>query len=254
MARMLALKGSAVYGPVASRRLGASLGINVLPSAGKACTLDCVYCQYGWTRWHRLDELAALDFPSPAAILDQVAGALGRLATPPAYLTFSGNGEPTLHPEFPALVDGIIALRDRLAPSAHTAILSNSSRVPEPSVRAALARLDARIMKLDCGIEATFRSFNRPCAGVTLAGIAAALRDLGGVTIQALFAGGAGGNAGDGEVAAWAALVAGIRPVAVQIYTLDRGWPGRDLEPLPPERLLGIRDVLLRHGLRGEVF
>lgn len=245
MSGLLALKEGPVYGPVHSRRLGRSLGINPLGGGAKTCSFDCGYCQYG----HERTTLAAPRLlPSVAEIREAVAGALARLPEPPAFLTFSGNGEPTLHPDFPALVTMLLELRDRHAPSARTAVLSNSSRVSVPEIHTALARLDVRIMKLDCGTEATFRRYNRPAPGLTLDTVVDALSNLGDVTVQALFTGGPGGNADPAEISAWLDGLDRIRPEAVQVYSLDRGWPDPALEPLPLPRLEAIAAAAIRRG------
>ena len=225
-----------VYGPVRSRRLGVSLGINALPPRGKVCTFDCLYCQYGWT-----DETGAgVAYPSVAEVLEGVEAALAACAAPPAHLTFSGNGEPTLHPRFTELVDGVIRIRDRRAPSARTAVLSNGTRVGDPSIREALGRLDVRIMKLDAGTDETLRRFNRPAPGISIDEIVDGLRSLGGVTIQSLFAAGPAGNSTPADIEAWVRRVVEISPVAVQIYTLDREWPSELIEPLDAAGLEAI--------------
>ncbi len=244
---LLELKRGCVYGPVSSRRLGPSLGINVLPSARKVCTFDCQYCQYGWTR---RDCLASADgFPTVATVLGEVEAALRRLPAPPAFLTFSGNGEPTLHPELPRLVDGVVALRDRVAPAARTAILSNSTRVGDPGVRAALRRLDARIMKLDAGSQAVLDAFNQPLEPLAIDELVEGLGDLGDVIIQALFAGGGAGNHSPEHVTAWLACIERIRPTAVQVYTLDRDVPSRHLAPVPRADLEAIAAALAARGI-----
>jgi wyosine [tRNA(Phe)-imidazoG37] synthetase (radical SAM superfamily) len=238
---LLAPKAGIIYGPVPSRRLGRSLGINILPFGQKYCTFDCAYCQYGWTeRAPRQDDA----FPPAHEVLAAVEKALQAPAILPAYLTFSGNGEPTTHPEFPAIVEGVRGLRDRWVPTAKLAVLSNSTCVTVPSVREALARLDVRIMKLDAGTEAVFRSYSRPLVTCSLDEVVAGLTQLRDVTLQTLFAGGSGGNAGPEHVAAWIEKVVAIAPVAVQLHTLDRGWPSRDLSPLPPEALHAIAEAL----------
>lgn len=251
MSGLLSLKGGITYGPVHSRRLGRSLGINLLPRGRKVCPFDCVYCQYGWT-----PDTAARDgeFVTAGQVASAVANALAALAEPPDYLTFSGHGEPTIHPDFAAMVETVRRVRDQAAFDARTAVLSNAATVGDEGVRRALARLDVRIMKLDAGTEETFRRFNRPAPGLTLAGITAGLRDLGGVTLQALFAGGSGGNSSAAEVAAWTDRVADIAPVRVQVYTLDRAWPAADLEPLPREALTAIAGAVSARGINAEVF
>lgn len=249
---LLELKTDHVYGPVRSRRLGASLGINPLPPGCKTCSFDCLYCQYGWTPRGCRSQPDA--FPPVERVLAEVEAALVRLAEPPAFLTFSGNGEPTLHPAFPALVDGVIGVRDRLAPAARTAILSNSTRLGDPAVRAALQRLNARIMKLDAGTQAVLDTFNQPLEPLALGSVVDGLSALGGVTIQALFAAGPGGNLTEAHVAAWTAHVMRIRPVAVQVYTLARGVPSRDIEPAPAAALEAIAAALRVRGVPASAF
>ena len=251
---LLPLQRSIVYGPVRSRRLGRSLGINLLPASAKACTFDCLYCQYGWTPAEPEAPPARSGLPTVEAVLAAVEDALAALPEPPAYLTFSGNGEATLHPDFPEIVAGVTALRDRLAPSTRTAILSNSSLLHDPAVREALARLDVRIMKLDAGTEETFRRFNRPFGGTTLASVLAGLASLGGVTVQTLFAEGPAGNAEPGEIRGWIENVVTLRPEAVQLYTLDRGCPCDEIGPVGRRLLETIRDVLISAGVAAEAY
>lgn len=234
-------KAEIIYGPVPSRRLGLSLGINVLPFGQKYCTFDCAYCQYGWTeRAPRQGD----DFPPATGVLAAVEKALQTPTISPAYLTFSGNGEPTTHPAFASIVEGVRALRDRLLPTAKLAVLSNSTCVTLPSVREALDRVDVRIMKLDAGTEAVFRSYSRPLTTCSLDELVAGLTHLRDVTVQTLFAGGPGGNADPAHVAAWIEKVVAIAPVAVQLHTLDRDWPSRELSPLSPAALHAIADAL----------
>lgn len=240
-----------VYGPVRSRRLGASLGINALPPGRKTCTLDCQYCQYGWAD---PAPVVPRGFPSVGTVLAEVEERLGALSERPAFLTFSGNGEPTLHPRFTDLVAGVLELRDRLAPAARVAILSNSTTLADAAVRAALVRLDVRIMKLDAGARATFERFNRPRRGLGLRAIVDQLRRLGGVTVQALFAGGPMGNAGDEDVEAWTAAVRRVAPHAVQIYSLDREAPSREILRLDGAALQRIADRLTDVGVAATVY
>ena len=251
---VLALKRDITYGPVRSRRLGRSLGINLLGGTAKVCTFDCLYCQYGWTPPDATSRLEHHEFPAPGDVVSAVEATLSGLDEPPAYLTFSGNGEPTLHPRFGEVVDGVTALRDRLAPAAHTAVLSNSTRVYDPTVRSALSRLDVRIMKLDAGTEATFRRFNRPLGGISLAQVLEGLRALGGGTIQTLLAEGPDGNTSAEELHAWVSAVLSVRPVAVQIYTLARGYPSERIGPVGPRLLDAIAARLRALGVAAAAF
>jgi wyosine [tRNA(Phe)-imidazoG37] synthetase (radical SAM superfamily) len=187
-------------------------------------------------------------------VLDALSTALGALPEPPHYLTFSGNGEPTLHPRFGEIVEGVNAIRARLAPRARTAILSNSSRVMDPEVRQALTRLDLRIMKLDCGTEARFASFNRPVGGITIEAITEGLCSLPDVTLQTLLVGGPCGNVGEAEADAWLARVVRVRPRRVQLYTLDRTAPDRELVPATRGQLETVRARVAALGIEAEVF
>jgi len=249
----IGLQRGIVYGPVASRRLGRSLGVNLLPPRRKLCTFDCVYCQYGPTSSSGVSALAG-ELPSVEEVVAAVEEALHRLPEPPAWLTFSGNGEPTLHPAFPDAVDAVIALRDRLCPGARTAVLSCSTEVRRPEVRAALARLDARIMKLDVGSEEALARYNRPARGATLAGILEGLGQLEGVTVQTLLAGGEDGNFSPADVDAWLDRVLALRPRAVQLYTLDRPTASRTLVPAPRPELEALAKRLRSEGIGAEVF
>jgi wyosine [tRNA(Phe)-imidazoG37] synthetase (radical SAM superfamily) len=243
-----------LYGPVRSRRLGFSLGINLLPAEGKLCNFDCVYCQYGWSDMTLLGRLGELAFPPVERVLAALEAELPGCDPSPAYLTFSGHGEPTLHPRFGEIVEGVVAIRDRVLPGARTAILSNSTRAAEPAVRDALRRLEVRIMKLDAGAGDLLGRYNRPAGGVTLAGIVAGLRELGGVTLQSLFTGGPGGNADPHGVEEWLGQVTRIAPLAVQIYTLSRGYPSERIAPLGRERLEEIRERAAAAGMAAQVF
>jgi len=242
------------YGPVHSRRLGRSLGINILPAGRKVCNFDCRYCQYGWTDPRFLASMKESDFPAVADVLDAVASTLKTLFEPPAYLTFSGNGEPTLHPRFGEIVEGVARLRDALAPRARTAILSNSSRVTDAGVRKALARLDVRIMKLDAGTEECFQRYNRPVEGLTLEAVVEGLRALPGTTIQTLLTAGPVGNLDEKETAAWLERVDAIRPRAVQLYTLDRGAPCEQLVAATRDELTAVGVRVEALGIQAEVF
>jgi wyosine [tRNA(Phe)-imidazoG37] synthetase (radical SAM superfamily) len=251
---LLPLKDGYVYGPVRSRRLGASLGINVLPPGAKVCNFNCQYCQYGWTPPEQLGDTRQVVWPAAESILVAVGKALLALPEPPAYLTFSGHGEATLHPELGELVEGVTVIRDRLARPARTAILSNSTRVGDSRVREALSRLDVRIMKLDAGTPAGLAAFNQPDRSVSFDAIVAGLAVLADVTLQSLFASGPRGNLGRDEVAAWLDAVRAIRPSAVQVYTLDRPTPSAGLQPAPRAALDEIAGQLAARGVRADVF
>jgi len=235
---LLDLKAQIVYGPVNSRRLGRSLGINALPPDRKVCLFNCVYCQYGWT--HERDVRAGCArLPTAEQILDAVAAALENLKPAPAYLTFSGNGEATMHPQFPELVRGVNRLRDRFCPGARTAILSSSATVSRPSVRAALTELDVRIMKLDAGSPDLFRDYNGAAKSVDFEAVLDGLANLPDIVVQTLFTGGRRGNATRDNVDRWIQHLARIAPREVQLHSLDRGYPASSVLRAPPPPVCG---------------
>lgn len=238
---LLDLQKDIIYGPIHSRRLGRSLGINLLPSAKKTCTFNCVYCQYGWAKIHRAEKIGNVSFPSVEDVRKALKKALTALKEPPSYITFSGNGEPTLHPYFGQMVKEVTVIRDELAPEAVTAILSNSALVSRKAIREAILELDVHIMKLDCGTPKMFRRYNQPCSGVGLEEITEGLAEMPGVTIQTLVSSGKSGNLEARNIKEWIKRIKKIRPVLVQLYTLDRDYPDKDLRPATKDDLNHIK-------------
>ncbi len=177
--------------------------------------------------------------PSTADITRALSEALASLP-PPNYITFSGNGEPTLHPDFPEMVDAVRSVRDELCAGAKLAALSNSSTVDRPEVRAALAALDEAIMKLDAGTQELFAAVNVPAAGVTFGAVLEGLADLGEFKVQSCFVAGQTGNADDAAVADYVRAIGAVKPVAVQIYTTDRPVARSGVQMVPRERLAAI--------------
>jgi wyosine [tRNA(Phe)-imidazoG37] synthetase (radical SAM superfamily) len=250
---LLAPKGTIIYGPVRSRRLGWSLGINALPPYLKTCTFDCLYCQYGRAAPVSPDDVAT-GFPSVDEIIDAVVEALADDIPRPAYLTFSGNGEPTLHPHFSQLVDAIRELRDRLIPTARVAALSNSSIVGKPQIAEALQRLDVRIMKLDAGNSEMFQTYNRPFPGLDFGEMVKGLASLADTTLQTLLTDGPQGNAPDAHIDSLIKCMQQIRPRAVQLYSLDRDSPTASLVRLDRERLESIAGRFREAGIPATAF
>lgn len=248
------LQSLIIYGPVRSRRLGNSLGINILPVNGKLCNFNCVYCQYGSTHgtWEKL--LQSDSWPSKEIVLSELENSLRSRESAPDYLTLAGNGEPTIHPQFPELVDGIIELRDRYTPGSKTAILSNASLLLSPAVKRALMKLDAKILKLDCGNEMLFLKYNRPIMHVNFDALLQELKDLKDITIQTLFTGGEHGNVGQASLGPWLQRIKEISPAMVQIYSLDRDCEDRTLIPVSKDKLIDIQQQLRKLGVPSEVF
>jgi wyosine [tRNA(Phe)-imidazoG37] synthetase (radical SAM superfamily) len=251
--KTVTLQAGLVYGPVRSRRLGISLGVNVLPDGAKICNFTCAYCQYGWTPSPH-DARARTGWPEPAEIAAAVEAAI-ECAPRVDRITLAGNGEPTLHPRFGEIVERLRDVRARVAPRARLAVLSNSSTVADPLVAAALVRLDECHMKLDAGDADTLRAIN----GVAIDPDATieALAQLGGVTLQAIFVRDPQGrvdNTGSAAVGAWLAAVRRIRPMGVQVYSLDRTPALERLECVPKPVLHGIAARVEAMGIPARVF
>ncbi|MBI2369525.1 MAG: radical SAM protein [Deltaproteobacteria bacterium] len=238
------LQPTIVYGPVRSRRLGLSLGVNPLPARYKLCSFNCPYCQYPWTRERRPEvALRRGELPGRQAIVAAVERALRRLRRHGPRLnalTLAGNGEPTLHPEFPALMRDLCEVRARWYPRARLAVLSNSSTLGDPQVRAALELADDRLLKLDAGRPELFQKVNLPMPGITLDEIVRNLARTAGVTIQTMFIRGLVDNTQPKAVEAWQDCLMEIRPLAVQVYSLDRTPVAPGIEAVPRADLEAI--------------
>lgn len=255
MAKVLNLQQGIIYGPVSSRRLGRSLGLNLQPTEYKVCPFNCVYCHYGWTAKHAKDlRPFEKDLPTP----DEVKQALEDYLQKDKsinYITFSGNGEASSHPKFDEIVEHVREVRDRLVPGRELAILSNSTMLDEPKVISALRRLDLRIMKLDCGTEEVFHRFNRPVPEVTLAGIVSGLKKLDDLVIQTLVAGGENGNLVAKSISRWQELIGELKPRHVQLYSLENPPADSSLEEIPREKLQEIAEETERKsGVKVEVY
>jgi wyosine [tRNA(Phe)-imidazoG37] synthetase (radical SAM superfamily) len=251
----LELQKGIIYGPIASRRLGSSLGINISSTTANICSFDCVYCQYGPTQYHVASAAGLADMlPSPEEVAGALAAELKRIPAP-NYVTFSGNGEPTLHPEFGAVVEAARSVKDEFCPTAKLAVLSNSSTVGDPAIRAVLSSFDAPIMKLDAGSVDVFQAVSVPARGVTFEDILAGLAALDDFVTQSCFVSDDPGNADDDAVTDYVRAVAAARPSAVQIYTTDRPVARAGVGMVPRERLAGIaRRVCEEAGVPADIY
>jgi len=245
--RKLYLQPSSVYGPLHSRRLGVSLGVNLLPSIYKLCSFNCLYCQYGFTEKLVFDNLPIDDFLKKSSIIQEIEIALTELAkskTQIDYITFAGNGEPTLHPEFSEIVKEVIVLRDTIIPSAKLAILSNSSTATAPVIKKTLDLFDKKIMKLDAGNEQAFRKINQAHKNIIYDNLVESLATLKNITIQTLFIDGTFSNSTNDEVFSLIRQYKKICPELIQIYSLDRAPADSGLEKVPESRLLEIKKII----------
>jgi wyosine [tRNA(Phe)-imidazoG37] synthetase (radical SAM superfamily) len=249
-----------VFGPVKSRRLGVSLGINLLPVDYKFCTFNCVYCECGWTRGRLA---SGHKLPTRRTVYKMLEEKLkemsGRQMFPDA-ITFAGNGEPTIHPEFPGIMDDTLVLRDKYFPDAAVTVLSNSSTLGKPAVLAALKKADKNVLKLDAGTDEMFRLINNPRPGISLNGIVKGLKSFGGkLIIQTLFLRGQYNNqpidnTGEPELSRWLDLVKEIKPEYVMIYPIARKTALPGIEKISFAELKQIAARVGGAGIKTQVY
>jgi wyosine [tRNA(Phe)-imidazoG37] synthetase (radical SAM superfamily) len=246
---------SPIFGPVKSRRLGISLGINLLPADGKVCTFDCIYCECGLNATRRTK--------SPLPTREEVAEALEKKLMEmkehgelPDVLTFAGNGEPTIHPHFGEIIDDTIALRDRLCPAAKVSVLTNATLITRDTVFEALKKVDNNILKLDTVDSSYIDTIDRPTGKYDVNTIIDRMRAFEGkAVIQTMFLKGEVDgkdmdNTGDSYVMPWIATVKSIAPREVMIYTIDRETPVSGLMKASREELDRIVALLAKEGIK----
>jgi wyosine [tRNA(Phe)-imidazoG37] synthetase (radical SAM superfamily) len=247
-----------VYGPVRSRRLGASLGINLLPAGMKICNMNCAYCQYGWTRGAIRHRGQGVGWPSPQAVEVALSARLSAAAERNEAIdrvTIAGHGEPTLHPEFEEIATRLRCVRDRIAPGIPLAILSNSTTAAFADVKRGLGAFDERYMKLDAGDSVTFAAVNG--GGRHLSDIVDALRTLSPIVVQAMFVRddrGAVNNSSESAVRSWLEALETIRATRAHLYTIDRSAALASLRPVRPRRLREIAEQVRALGIHADVF
>ena len=239
------LNASPVFGPVRSRRLGLSLGVNMMPASGKICTFDCIYCENGFNAERPCHE----PHNSASTALDALEAKLRAMAETgdlPDVITFAGNGEPTAAPEFPQAIAGTVRLRDELAPSAKIAVLSNGTRADRPEVHDALMMVDDNILKLDTVDPSFIQLLDQPVGPYDVEHQIETFASFDGhVIIQTMFLTGeyqcrSIDNTGDAYVEPWLAALERIRPQEATIYTVARETPATGLAKAAPEVLDGI--------------
>ena len=255
---MTVIYPSPIFGPVHSRRLGVSLGINLMPGDGKICTFDCVYCECGFNKDFRPRQ--------PRPTREEVRQALeARLqdmqqnGPAPDVLTFAGNGEPTAHPHFPEIVNDTLALRNRYFPQAKVSVLSNSTFIHKPAVFDALNRIDNNILKLDTVDEEYIRALDRPAGRYSVSEIIEGMKAFKGrCIIQTMFLKGSYqgrdlDNTSDKYVLPWLEKVREIAPRQVMIYTIDRETPDHDLAKATHGELDRIAALVREAGIEVSV-
>jgi len=241
---------SPIFGPVHSRRLGLSLGINLLPADGKVCSFDCIYCECGFNGDHR----PKMSFPSREEVVEKLEEKLQQMTTEgqlPDVLTFAGNGEPTCHPHFPEIIDDVRALRNRYCPKAKVSVLSNSTLIHNQRVHDALMKVDNNILKLDTVNPDYIKKVDRPTGAYDVKRIIERMKAFDGhVIIQTIFLHGPGvSNTGDEYVEPWLEAVKEIGPQKVMVYTIDRETPDKTLSKATHEELDSICNRVIAAGI-----
>ena len=241
---MTSLYDNIIFGPIRSRRLGLSLGVNLLPIESKLCSFDCIYCECGWNDEHP----GKRRFNAREDVRNMLEETLQKMVadgTPPDVITFAGNGEPTMHPDFENIIADTIALRDKHCPAAKVSVLSNATQIHREDVRRALLRVDNNILKLDSAFDQTVQLVNKPQGAYTVARTVELLKAFeGNLILQTMFLRGEYlGKRVDNtteEVSAWLKLVTEIKPKQVMVYSLDRDTPCQTLEKVEKDELREI--------------
>lgn len=238
-----------IFGPVHSRRLGVSLGVNLLPNDRKLCSFDCIYCECGFGQ--KVKGKAQL--PTRQQVREQLHQKLTEMRLDgqlPDVITFAGNGEPTLHPQFADIIDDTLQLRTEFCPKARVAVLSNASRLNDKSVVEALRRIDDNILKIDSAFESTVAMLDQPNYAYSTEKVVAQIAQFGSnLAVQTMFArwtlnGVHYDNSTDKEVEAWIECIKRINPPRVMIYTIDRDTPLKEMQKVDKRRLNEIADMV----------
>jgi wyosine [tRNA(Phe)-imidazoG37] synthetase (radical SAM superfamily) len=248
-----------IFGPIKSRRLGVSLGINLLPTDYKFCTFNCVYCECGWT----LKADKKIKLPSREEVkveLEKVLKDYAQNKKEINSITFAGNGEPTIHPQFAEVIEDTIELRNTWMPSAQISVLSNASQLNKKKVTDALLKIDQNILKLDAGTEETYKRINQAQAHLKFNKIVDYLKSFQGkLIIQTLFLRGVHDgkhfdNTTDEEVSNWLKIIEDIKPQSVMLYPIDRDTPEENLEKINKAKLSEIAERVEALGIKTDVY
>ena len=254
------MRETTVFGPIFSRRLGSSLGINLLPQEGKLCNFDCIYCECGWNADGRGDR-TLLTAEDVRKALTEKLEACKAAGTPIDSITFSGDGEPTLNPDFPEIIDLTLELRDRYYPEAKVSVLSNATTTWREPVFRALRKVDNPILKLDGPTDAAAALVNRPVGKYHVEDI---VRDLerfeGQFVLQTMFlrrpstgSGTDDGFASEEWVDAWMDIVRRLKPREVMVYTIDRETPMKGLKKYTVEEMRALVQPLIDEGFELQI-
>jgi wyosine [tRNA(Phe)-imidazoG37] synthetase (radical SAM superfamily) len=242
-----------IIGPIHSRRLGISLGVNLLPKDAKICSFDCIYCECGWNKDHKGGH-----FPDADAVMEELEAKLKEEVTEGRnidVITFAGNGEPTLHPRFAEVIDRTIALRDQYYPQARVSVLSNATRMTDPKVHAALLKVDNNILKIDGAFDQTIHLIDQPTdKNYSVRQVVDGMKSFQGqLIVQTMFVRGMHDgkvidNTTPEEVNAWCDLMREIKPHQIMVYSLDRPTPEPNLVKVSKEEMAQFVAPLVAEG------
>ena len=243
-----------VFGPIFSRRLGSSLGINLLPEKGKICNFDCIYCECGWNVDGRGDTL----LPTAEKVrtdLERMLQKLSKEGTPVDSITFSGDGEPTLNPEFPQIIDDTLRLRDRYYPQAKVSVLSNATRVHLSEVFDALCKVDNPIMKIDAPDNALAKKINNPAPGYDVHRVIEALKQFNGnFILQTCMLRSLDFDSSSPEVIdPLMDIVRLLKPREWMVYTIDRPTPMQGLQKFSPQEMKALVKPVIDEGYKVQI-
>ena len=238
-----------VFGPIFSRRLGSSLGVNLLPSKGKLCNFDCIYCECGWNK-DGVEDRRFPEYPEIEAALEEKMAKAAEDGTGVDSITFSGNGEPTMHPDFPKVIDLTLRLRDKYFPHAKVSVLSNATLIGREEVAQALMRVDNPILKIDASSDELIQKINKPVGTYSLDAVVRNLKKFDGrFILQTMFL-----KSPDFDTAApealgrWMDIVRELRPREVMVYTIDRETPDKTLGKYTVEEMTEMVRPLVEEG------
>lgn len=248
------IREETVFGPIFSRRLGSSLGINLLPVNGKICTFDCIYCECGWNKDGRNDTR----LPKAEEVREALEAKLKQLVadgTPVDSITFSGDGESTINPDFPQIIDDTIKLRDQYYPKAKVSVLSNATQVHRPEVFAALRKVDNPIMKIDAPTNELVERINKPAPGYDVDRVVEALKQFNGdFVLQTMFLKSKDFDSSSPEVLnGWMDIVRLLKPREVMAYTIDRPTPEEGLQKFTVEEMRAFLKPLIDEGFNLQI-
>ena len=248
-----------IFGPIHSRRLGTSLGINLMPNDGKVCTFDCLYCEAGYNA-QGTGHAGISSREEVRTLLEKKLREMHEHGDKLDVITFSGNGEPTLHPDFEGVVDDVRALRDRYFPAVKISVLSNSTMIGKPSVVAALRKVDNNILKLDSAVDRTMRLIDRPVSdNFSVEWLTEQLKQFSGqCIIQTMMLRGEHNgvridNTTDEEVEALLRVYQEVKPAEVMLYSIDRATPEQNLQKVEKQELERIANRFREGGIKVQV-